>query len=148
MNNLQILHKSRFNIRGMVAVCLTCYFCRKFLLHLMEPFMCLSPVSLRKSALLRGPLPIPSSPNVSSWLSGAGVGGRSIREKSFQWNSTSGNTDDRPALKAATFLCCSMELQLPRIFIPFLIPGLGLVGWHEQNRNWIETKMDLGGRST
>lgn len=43
-------------------------------------------------------------------------------------NSTSGNTDDRPALKAATFLCCSMELQLPRIFIPFLIPGLGLVG--------------------
>lgn len=31
-----------------------------------------------------------------------------------------------------------------RVLIPFLIPGLGLVGWHERTRNWIGTRMDSG----
>lgn len=43
-----------------------------------------------------------------------------------------------------TFLCCDMQRQLPRILIPWIIPGHGLVGWQHQNRNCIETEVDAG----
>lgn len=51
----------------------------------------------------------------------------SIREQSFQWSSTSGNTDDWPTVKMPR-LCWNMQLHLSGDLILFLTPGLGLIG--------------------
>lgn len=64
-------------------------------------------------------------------------------KQNFQRNHISGNTDDRPTLKN-NILCCHVQLQLPRISVPLIIPDLGLVGWQQQNRNCVETKIDAG----
>lgn len=57
-----------------------------------------------------------------------------LEKQSFQRYSTSGNRNDWPTLKI------NMQLQLPRIWVPFLILGLELVRWHQQIRSWMEIK--------